>query len=192
MTKNEFMKVAVAIKSAYPAAKVMDDDASLQFWYMMLKDFDYQTCENATIELIATSKYPPSIATLRAACTDRCKTPVMSFDEAWGVVMRTIRKYGPYQYEEAMNYLSKYPLIESIVRNFGWSNICNGVEETTRANFRMAYEQRSKDAATERILPDFVRTKKTALQSRNPNEIEAEKGALTNIEKRRTSNDTGN
>ncbi len=55
---------------------------------MTLKDIPYEIAENAVMEHICTNIYPPNIAEIRKLCMERCKTPILSFDEAWGVVQK--------------------------------------------------------------------------------------------------------
>ena len=101
MNKQEFAVIAVGIKSAYPASKILEDDASMNFWYRMLKDLNGKVVENAVMEHISTSVYPPNIAEIRKLCMERCKPPVLGFDEAWGVVQRAMSEYGWYHPQEA-------------------------------------------------------------------------------------------
>lgn len=55
MNKQEFAVIAVGIKSAYPASKILEDDASMNFWYRMLKDLNGKVVENAVMEHISTT-----------------------------------------------------------------------------------------------------------------------------------------
>lgn len=34
MNKQQFATLAIGIKSAYPASKILEDNASMDFWYM--------------------------------------------------------------------------------------------------------------------------------------------------------------
>ena len=122
MTKPEFAMIAVAVKSAYPASKIMADDASMEFWYRMLKDLNGKVVENAVMEHISTSVYPPNIAEIRKLCMERCKPPVLGFDEAWGVVQRAMSEYGWYHPQEAFALMDD--LTVSVVKNLGWSRLC--------------------------------------------------------------------
>ena len=70
MNKQEFAVIAVGIKSAYPASKILEDDASMNFWYRMLKDLNGKVVENAVMEHISTSVYPPNIAEIRKLCME--------------------------------------------------------------------------------------------------------------------------
>ena len=65
MDKQQFATLAIGIKSAYPASKILEDNASMDFWYMALKDIPYEIAENAVMEHICTNVFPPNI--LKAA-----------------------------------------------------------------------------------------------------------------------------
>nr|DAS41855.1 MAG TPA: replisome organizer [Caudoviricetes sp.] len=183
MDKQKFATLAIGIKSAYPASKILEDNASMDFWYMMLKDIPYEIAENAVMEYICTSVFPPNIAEIRKLCMDRCKKPVLSFDDAWGSVQKAIREYGFYGAEKAFASFDELTL--SIVKNLGWSNLClNENVDASRANFRMAYEAKAKEAQNINQLPDFVVNNKAMLQQQYTPKIES--SPLARIE----SNDT--
>lgn len=155
MDKQQFANLAIGIKSAYPASKVLDDSASMDFWYMMLQDIEYSIAENAIMEHISTNKYPPSIAEVRKLCMSRCTEAILSFDEAWGIVQKAMSRYGcnnPYAAYEMMDDLTA-----SIVKNLGWTNLCLGENQTAnRANFREAYEEKANRMQCKKQLPRFV------------------------------------
>ena len=183
MDKQKFATLAIGIKSAYPNSKILEDNASMDFWYMMLKDIPYEIAENAVMEYICTSVFPPNIAEIRKLCMDRCKKPVLSFDDAWGSVQKAIREYGFYGAEKAFASFDELTL--SIVKNLGWSNLClNENVDASRANFRMAYEAKAKEAQNINQLPDFVVNNKAMLQQQYTPKIES--SPLARIE----SNDT--
>lgn len=183
MDKQKFATLAIGIKSAYPASKILEDNASMDFWYMMLKDIPYEIAENAVMEYICTSVFPPNIAEIRKLCMDRCKKPVLSFDDAWGSVQKAIREYGFYGAEKAFASFDELTL--SIVKNLGWSNLClNENVDASRANFRIAYEAKAKEAQNINQLPDFVVNNKAMLQQQYTPQIES--SPLARIE----SNDT--
>lgn len=165
MTKPEFAMIAVAVKSAYPASKIMADDASMEFWYRMLADLNGKVVENAVMEHISTSVYPPNIAEIRKLCMERCKPPVLSFDEAWGVVQRAMSEYGCYHPQEAFALMDD--LTVSVVKNLGWNRLCQSENPTAdRANFREAYEAKAREAVNSNMLPDFISNEKLMLQQR--------------------------
>ena len=139
---------------------------------MMLKDIPYEIAENAVMEYICTSVFPPNIAEIRKLCMDRCKKPVLSFDDAWGSVQKAIREYGFYGAEKAFASFDELTL--SIVKNLGWSNLClNENVDASRANFRIAYEAKAKEAQNINQLPDFVANNKAMLQEQYTPQIES-------------------
>lgn len=165
MDKQQFATLAIAIKAAYPASKVLEDNASMDFWYMMLNDIDYQVAENAVSEHICTNVFPPNIAEIRRLCMERCKRPVLSFDEAWGTVQRAISAYGWDNPEKAYETMDE--LTVSVVRNLGWSRICRSENpEADRANFREAYKAKAEAFQNQSQLPEFVAKEKVLLQER--------------------------
>ena len=117
MDKQQFATLAIGIKSAYPASKILEDNASMDFWYMTLKDIPYEIAENAVMEHICTNIYPPNIAEIRKLCMERCKTPILSFDEAWGVVQKAMADYGWYHPQEAFATMDELTL--AVVKNLG-------------------------------------------------------------------------
>ena len=163
MNKQQFATLAIAMKSAYPASKILEDNASMDFWFMMLQDIDYKVAENAIAEHICTNIYPPNIAEIRKLCADRMQKPVLPFDEAWGVVQKALRDYGFYNPEKAFATMDELTL--SVVKNLGWSRLCMSENPTAdRANFREAYEAKAKKIQNNMQLPEFVAKNKLQIQ----------------------------
>lgn len=163
MDKQQFATLTIGIKSAYPASKILEDNASMDFWYMMLKDIPYEIAENAVMEHICTNIYPPNIAEIRKLCMERCQRPVLSFDEAWGVVQKAMGTYGSYHPQEAFATMDELTL--SVVKNLGWTRMCQSENPIAdRANFREAYEEKAKAVQNSNQLPEFVARKKVLLQ----------------------------
>ena len=165
MDKQQFATIAIGIKSAYPASKILEDVASMDFWYMMLKDIPYEVAENAVMEHICTSVYPPNIAEIRKLCMERCRQPVLSFDDAWGVVQKAMSMYGSWRTEEA--YRTMDALTLSVVKNIGWTRMCQSENPVAdRANFREAYEVKAQKLQSSNCLPEFVAQNKALLKER--------------------------
>lgn len=165
MDKQQFATLAIGIKSAYPASKILEDNASMDFWYMMLRDIPYETAENAVMEHICTNIFPPNIAEIRKLCMERLKAPVLSFDEAWGVVQKAISTYGWYHPQQAFETMDELTL--SVVKNLGWSRLCQSENPTAdRANFREAYEAKAMAMQNNIQLPEFVAKQKVLLQEK--------------------------
>lgn len=165
MTKKEFYKLSVGLKAAYPRFQFLSTDVEMEFWYLMLKDIDYCIAENAAMEHISTSTFPPSIAELRKLCVERCIRAIPSFDEAWGTVQKAISLCGRDNQNQA--YAMMDDMTVSIVKNLGWQRICiSETPETNRANFRLAYEEKVKQRQTARQMPEFVKQRKQQLIER--------------------------
>lgn len=163
MNKQQFATLAIGIKSAYPASKILEDNASMDFWYMALKDIPYEIAENAVMEHICTNVFPPNIAEIRKLCMERCKPKILSFDEAWGLVQKAMSEYGWYHPQEAFAIMDELTL--SVVKNLGWSRLCQSENPTAdRANFREAYMRKAAEAQNTNSLPDFVAQNKALLQ----------------------------
>ena len=165
MDRQQFATLTIGIKSAYPASKILEDNASMDFWYMMLSDIPYETAENAVMEHICTNIFPPNIAEIRKLCMERMKPHVLSFDEAWGVVLKAISTYGWYRPQQAFETMDELTL--SVVKNIGWSKLCQSENLTAdRANFREAYEAKAAEQQKKTQLPGFVAEKKEYLQKK--------------------------
>lgn len=154
MNKQEFAVIAVGIKSAYPASKILEDEASMNFWYRMLADLNGKVVENAVMEHISTSVYPPNIAEIRKLCMERCKPPVLSFDEAWGVVQKAMSEYGWYHPNEAFALMDD--LTVSVVKNLGWSRLCQSENrQQTEPTSEKRMRQKAREAVNSNMLPGF-------------------------------------
>lgn len=165
MSEQEFMKIASAIKTSYPTVNVLKDKASMDIWYMMLGDVDYRVCQNAVLELIATLKFPPTIAEIREKCSRLNSLPVKDWGEAWEEVRRSIGKYGMYQVEQALESFDE--LTRKCVNRIGYVNICTSDNITAdRANFRMIYETEANRKRVNNQLPLALRTEKQKLLDR--------------------------
>ncbi len=165
MDKQQFATISIGIKAAYPASKILEDTASMDFWYMMLKDIPYEVAENAVMEHICTNVFPPNIAEIRKLCMERLKARVLSFDEAWGVVQKAMSTYGWFHPQQAFETMDELTL--SVVKNFGWSRLCQSEKPTDdKANFREAYEEKAMALQNNIQLPEFVAKQKALLQEK--------------------------
>lgn len=165
MINTEFEALAVAIKAAYPNFNMLDKPA-MKVWFTMLQDIDFKVAENAVMEHISTSKYPPSIADIRRLCMIRCNPPIMSYSEAWNTVLLAISRYGFEHYAEACALMDDLTL--EVVKDLGWYNICYSTNaDVLRAAFKAAYEDKAKERESKQMLPAFVLDQRTALQAKH-------------------------
>lgn len=169
MDKQEFGKIAAAIKVAYPNFTVLQDNAAKDVWYTMLADIPYSIAQPATLELLSSNKYPPSIAEFREKCTSYTAMPTKDYGEAWGNVLMAIRKFGYMQELEALDSLDE--TTRKCVKMIGYQNLCMSENITAdRANFRMIYDNEATRAKNNNQIP---------LQLRNQKQIMLDE--LTNI-----------
>lgn len=163
MTKKEFSQLSIGLKAAYPRFQMLATDEEMTFWYTMLQDIDYKVAQNAALEHISTNIFPPSIAEIRKLCAERMKRPVLSFDEAWGVVVKARSQCGRDEPLKAYERMDELTL--SVVKNLGWYQICTTMnDEATRANFREAYEAKVKKIQSDMQIPEFVAQNKLQIQ----------------------------
>lgn len=155
MTYEEFAKLAKALKAVYTQQNFLPDVYAMQLWFKLLADIPYDMAKVAVENYIATNKFPPTIADIRAYSVQTVMPDVATWTEAWSNVLFAIRAYGSWDETAAMEFLKEAdPIAERIVHRLGWKELCcsdNLVSE--RANFRDAYEcekKRAKDMASTR------------------------------------------
>ena len=159
MTKEDFKKIALAIKTTYPTSKILETQDAMNIWYTLLQDLDYRVCQNAVLELISTCKFCPTIAEIREKCSGITSLPIKDYGEAWENVMRAVSRFGMYNQTEALDSLDE--LTRKCTKRLGFGNICTSENITAdRANFRMIYEQEANRKKTDNQLPQLVRSEK--------------------------------
>lgn len=172
MNKEQFATIAAVLHRAYGRANIMPDEGAIDLWYHMLKDIDYLVCRNAVTQIISQNKFAPAIAEIREKCAAITTEKLPEWDEAWGMVLKAIRKYGYPREQEALESLPE--AVCRIVKRMGYQNICQseniGVE---RANFRMAYENESKYQSQSNMLPSAVRRERQLLADKFVGELAA-------------------
>lgn len=121
--------------AAYPSGRV--SEATSGVYEAMLADIDRDVASAAVQRLIATSKFLPTIAELRAACADVQHGPRRRGEEAWGDVVAAIRHVGVYAAPPEF----RDPLVGECVRLMSWRGLCLGDNEAAdRAKFVSLYD----------------------------------------------------
>lgn len=166
MTDLEFEKIIVAIKAAYPNTDYLSDKYALKTWNMALADLDYRVVENALLEHIYTSAWPPRIAEIREKCADRIHPMLTDWSEAWEEVQRAIRRFGSYREEEAVKSLSQ--MTAAAVRRMGFRNLCMSDNQMAdRAHFQRIYENLVQQERRQAQLPESVKEERDRLIENN-------------------------
>lgn len=140
MDKREFGAFVMALKTYYPKEQILPNEQAVSLWYRELRDIPADVADAALRKWVATSKWSPSIAELRAIAAELQYGKIPDWTDAWDKVQAAISRYGMYRVEEALNSLD--PLTRRVVGRAGFTRIClsdNVVAE--RANFRNCYEQ---------------------------------------------------
>lgn len=65
MSREEFVKIMVMLKTAYPNCILVPDEGSKNLWYEMLKDLEYERVCATVTQHIRNSRFCPTIAELR-------------------------------------------------------------------------------------------------------------------------------
>lgn len=183
MDWNEFAKIGMALKTAYPNFQIMPSDENKKVWYSMLKDLEYPICQNAIMQIIATSKFPPSIAEIREKYAEMVSLPVADSGQAWEEVMRAIQYYGAIRELEAVASLSEP--VRKAVKIIGFRNLCFSENiAVERAQFFRVYETVEKRIKNEAMIPSTVlRQKREYIQAveqvENKNTIEPPQEEVT-------------
>jgi hypothetical protein len=159
MNDEQFVSVAATLRAAYPSNNFLTTKDSISIWHEMLQDLPYEVAQAAAKEYIGTSQYPPTIAEIRAKSLSYTHKPVMDYGEAWGTVLKAIRKYGYMEEVSALESLDE--ITRKCVERLGYQNICHDEDEAaTRANFRMIYEQEANRTKQNNQLPVQLQTQK--------------------------------
>lgn len=137
MTRQEFSKIAMAIKTYYPNAQILPNNAAMELWYQQLQDIPYNVCTLAVNKWVAINKWSPTIADIREYATG-IGGQESDWSEAWEELMKNIQIYGFYRVAEGKKALSD--LTRKTVERIGYVHICNSENIIAdRANFRDIY-----------------------------------------------------
>lgn len=136
MTNKEGLKVLSVLTAAYPQQKV--EDETLKLYLRFLADIPFQYGQAAALNLIAESKWFPTVADLRKEAVSLMpQGQLPSSAEAWSEVLDQIRKNGIYAAPEF-----SHPAIQKSVNAIGWRSLClmNEGSSTDRAHFLKMYD----------------------------------------------------
>jgi len=145
MNKTETMDLLDVLKQAYPKFFISPDEQELKkqanVWYLCLMDYDFTQVQAATISLIKTLKFPPTIADITESLYKLNNPDQPTELEAWNTVKKVLGK-AYYQTTECWDKLS--PLVQRAVGSPGelkdWSMLeldqLNGV---TASLFQRSY-----------------------------------------------------
>ena len=154
MTNPEFMQIMAAIESNFETkAKTA---MALELWYEELKDLEYPICQKAVRGMYRNhdSRFV-AVADIRKAYTE-IVNPQVSFTEAYQLVNDCIRLFGRNRHSEAMDYLEqKNPAMHTVVKAYGFQNLCNTGPSFSRGPIERMYKEASKRGNEQLLLGNF-------------------------------------
>lgn len=152
MTFDEFSIIANIIKTAYPRETLFPNKQALQIWFKMIGDIEYKAAESFLEKWIATEKWSPAICDIRKGVSEMYIGEVPTWSDAWQEVMSAVRRWGYMNENKALSSMS--PLARRTANALGWQSICESENiETTRAQFRQAFETYSRRETEKQQLP---------------------------------------
>lgn len=134
-SKQEIIKALTVLAAAYPRFEL--PQATVEIYTRLLVDLDFDTLKAATLHCATVHKFFPTVAEIRAAAVElqTMAEGIPSESEAWGEVVKQIQAVGSYGKPKF-----SHPLIEDVVRQLGWINLCMSENQTAdRARFMDAY-----------------------------------------------------
>lgn len=142
------------LTAAYPDKSL--EDETVKLYLRFLSDIPFHYGQAAALNMIAESKWFPSVAELRKEAVSLMPDhQIPSAAEAWGEVMEQIRKAGYYGIPEFT-----HPVVKQAVKTMGWRNLCMMEEGayTDRAHFMKIYDSlASKETKQSLQIPDSKR-----------------------------------
>ena len=156
MDKNEFSLIAAAMRTYFPRYNMLPNAEAMELWYQELQDLPYELLSACLRKWVATEKWPPSIAELRAMSADMVRGPAPDWGDGWGEVRSAIQRFGYVREKEALASLS--PAARSAAERIGWQDICLSENpEALRAQFRQIYQVIAERENTDRLIAPAVR-----------------------------------
>lgn len=153
--RMDLTKILAVLAAAYPHANITQQTAEV--WLEMLGDLPLDQLKAATTKLMATSKFCPSIAEVRAAALSvRSDLTEKTGEEAWGLVLDGISSWGGYRAPQFND-----PLIERAVQcTARWPDLCSAQMDdmpSHRARFIAAYDSIHRRVVEGYLLPDSLK-----------------------------------
>ena len=134
MTKREVAELVVILATAFQNWKPTEEVSAL--YERLLEDVDADAGKRAVLRLVATLKFPPTIAEIRSAAAELACGHRRLGAEAWGDVLEAIRRVGSYGAPRFAD-----PITAECVRLMGWRNLCLSQQDAAdRARFQELYD----------------------------------------------------
>jgi len=109
MEKPEFLILVKTMKAVYPA--MFSEKETIDIWFTLLKDLDYQDAATGLGKHLATSPYPPTVADIRNNAVPDIE---MNGEQAWALVFKAIENSA---YNSADEFEKLPELVQKAVGN---------------------------------------------------------------------------
>lgn len=169
MNKSETTKLLAYIAIAYPNGKVEPNEPTVNLWAQFMADLPYTLAKSAVDSMIATLRFPPTIADIREAVARSMAEArgELTPGEAWGRVLAAVRKYGDNderQVQKAREAIGD-DLWEAVRLIGGWAYLCNTDDDvsTISAQFERRYKAMQEQAKYRVQVPQAVQDHLKAL-----------------------------
>lgn len=156
MTETQCEQLLAVLQGAYPRTEFSDD--TIDVYTAMLSDLDFKAAQVAVRQLIATSKWLPTIAEIRRAVMDLVD-PLPSTEDAWIEVMQQARAYNLHsgRFPEF-----SHPVVAKAADAVGWHALCYTDNIAMLASqFRRAYESIRESAMESRQAGTMLQERPT-------------------------------
>ena len=152
MNKQEFSKIAMAIRTYYPNQNIMPNKQSMELWYLQLQDISYNVCMATVNKWVALNRWAPTIADIREGALNVTEGSERSWSDAWQDVLINIRDYGYHRAEDGLEKLTG--ATREAVERIGYTRLCHSENITAdRANFRDIYNEIVKRQSENKQIP---------------------------------------
>lgn len=134
--------------SAFPNTQATEETVAV--YHRLLKDIPATELQTVVDQVMAESKFLPTIAELREMHRKLDNVGRLTWADAWELVQKEVRRIGSYQAPKFND-----PITTRVVATIGWRNICASEQpDTVRAHFRQMYEALStREEGLEKLLP---------------------------------------
>lgn len=141
MTRKGTAQLLMLLSASYPRFAFRADEETVNIWHGMLEDLPDEVVAVATKRMIATLKFPPTIADIREAVASAVQDAKgsVSAGDAWDKVIKAVHRYGYYRPDQAREALGD-EIWHAVEMIGGWSYLCVG--EDSEAVISAQFERR--------------------------------------------------
>lgn len=161
MNRPEVSKLLAVIAQAFPSRFQIHERAALATeatWHSIIGDLPYELADRALRAHLSLSPHPPAPAEIRARALEIQRGNRKTGLEAWGGVVRAMKREGAHRTPGA-DFVFSDPITAKLVRDMGWQELCaaEDVAHTSdRARFIEAYDRLAADRQREAQSPTLA------------------------------------